>query len=215
MALIFDFDDTLVPDSSAYLLKKHGIDPETFWEKDIASMVADGFDPVLAYMQKLIELAEDGKPLSQCDNKRLHKLGSELDSTYFSGLPQFFGEIRTEVKNMSSDIDIEFYIVSANMKEYVEGSQIARDNFDRPIRAARISRRFGECTDGTTQEHKHLIGSGRDSHHVVVEIVIDERRRQADSNAAHWRETTGGSDWHRLGYGELSGPVAAGEGDSV
>ena len=31
MAVIFDFDDTLLPDSTSALLDEYGIDPKDFW----------------------------------------------------------------------------------------------------------------------------------------------------------------------------------------
>jgi phosphoserine phosphatase len=33
LAVVFDFDDTLVPDSTTMLLKQHGVDSVTFWQK--------------------------------------------------------------------------------------------------------------------------------------------------------------------------------------
>jgi hypothetical protein len=33
VALIFDFDDTLAPDSTTKLLREHGIDTNKFWQE--------------------------------------------------------------------------------------------------------------------------------------------------------------------------------------
>jgi hypothetical protein len=37
IALIFDFDDTLTPDSTTQLLRSYGIDTSKFWQQDVAS----------------------------------------------------------------------------------------------------------------------------------------------------------------------------------
>jgi FMN phosphatase YigB (HAD superfamily) len=39
VAVIFDFDDTLVPDSTSKLLKEHGIDPTAFWQHDARRLI--------------------------------------------------------------------------------------------------------------------------------------------------------------------------------
>jgi phosphoserine phosphatase len=50
IALIFDFDDTLTPDSTNKLLHKYGIDTKEFWEVSVKKLVDDEWDPTLAYL---------------------------------------------------------------------------------------------------------------------------------------------------------------------
>jgi hypothetical protein len=54
LAVIFDFDDTLVSDSTTKLLKDHGIDPQKFWSNDVKALVSSGYDPALAYLKLLL-----------------------------------------------------------------------------------------------------------------------------------------------------------------
>jgi hypothetical protein len=43
MAVVFDFDDTLLPDSTTALLSAHGIDTDEFWKELAPELVADGY----------------------------------------------------------------------------------------------------------------------------------------------------------------------------
>ena len=51
VAVVFDFDDTLVPDSTTMLLKQHGINPVVFWQQDLKALVTNGYDPTLGFSQ--------------------------------------------------------------------------------------------------------------------------------------------------------------------
>lgn len=41
IALVFDFDDTLVPDSTSLLLESRGIKAEDFWEKNVKAVLLE------------------------------------------------------------------------------------------------------------------------------------------------------------------------------
>lgn len=45
LALVFDFDDTLTPDSTTALLERHGVNARKFWKKDTRALIARGYDP--------------------------------------------------------------------------------------------------------------------------------------------------------------------------
>jgi len=63
LAVIFDFDDTLVPDSTTKLLRTHGINPKTFWTKNVRALIRSGFDPSLAWLKLLLDNVGPDKPL--------------------------------------------------------------------------------------------------------------------------------------------------------
>ncbi len=42
IAIVFDFDDTLVPDSTSQLLEGLGVDVDAFWRETVAPLVRDG-----------------------------------------------------------------------------------------------------------------------------------------------------------------------------
>lgn len=128
LAVIFDFDDTLVPDSTTKLLTTHGIDPEKFWRTDAQKLVADGYDPPLAYLKLLLQMVGPGKPLADLTVDGLRTFGSTLDGDFYPGLPDLFGELQKTVHDYR-DIAIEFYIVSGGLEAAIEGSKIVKDHF--------------------------------------------------------------------------------------
>ena len=61
LAAIFDFDDTLLPDSTSALLREHALDPDEFWADRTKPLVAQGYDPPLAYLTLLLREVGQGK----------------------------------------------------------------------------------------------------------------------------------------------------------
>lgn len=127
LAVIFDFDDTLVPDSTTKLLKEHGIDTQQFWRQQVRRMVRQGFDPTLAFLALLLDKVGVGKPLGKLTNRRLREFGAKLDSEFYPGLPGLFPALRGIAKTYRCNV--EFYVVSGGLQEIIEGSKIVRENF--------------------------------------------------------------------------------------
>ncbi len=50
IAIGFDIDDTLVPDSTSQLLEGLGVDVDAFWRETVATVVRDGCNPARAYL---------------------------------------------------------------------------------------------------------------------------------------------------------------------
>jgi haloacid dehalogenase-like hydrolase len=143
VALVFDFDDTLLPDSTTMLLKSHGIDTDKFWGTHARELIQQGYDPPMAYLNLILANIGEGKPLGLLTNRKLFEFGATLDSSFHAGLPQFFDDVRNDVKTRFKDIEVEFYIVSAGLQPVMEGSAIVRENF----RAV-----YGCQLDGDTEE---------------------------------------------------------------
>jgi hypothetical protein len=91
VALIFDFDDTLVPDSTTTLLKNSGIETNKFWQ-DARTLVEQGYDQPSAYLKLILDNVGDGKALGNLTNAKLRELGASLDDDFYPGLPQFFDD---------------------------------------------------------------------------------------------------------------------------
>lgn len=128
LGIVFDFDDTLVPDSVTGLLQDHGIDPQKFWIQDVKAMVQSGFDPPLAYLKLLLDNVGTDKPLGQLTNSKLREMGAKLDTQFYPGIPEIFKDLRSIVRKYSN-IAIEFYIISGGLQQIIEGSKIIKDNF--------------------------------------------------------------------------------------
>ena len=128
MAVIFDFDDTLLPDSTSALLGEYGIDPARFWGEDAQRLVEQGFDPPLAYLNLLLDEVRPGGRLEGLTNDRLREFGATLDSTWFEGLPQLFDDIR-DLVSQQRDVTVEFYIISGGLDAIIGGSNIVEQYF--------------------------------------------------------------------------------------
>jgi hypothetical protein len=153
VALIFDLDDTLLPDSTTKLLKEHGIDTPTFWEKDVNALIQQGYDPPTAWLNLLLQNVGPGKPLGQLTNSALIKFGESLDATFYRGLPAFFDDVTNDVKKNFENIEIEFYIVSGGLYEVARGSKIVQKYF----RATYGCHLAGDTADGILKYIKRSI----------------------------------------------------------
>jgi len=122
LAVAFDFDDTLVPDSTTKLLKSRGVDPVRFWQTDVPARITQGWDPTLAWLAELLENVQPGRPLEGLTNAQLREFGATLDADFYQGLPGLFDDLRTEVSKYR-DLSIEFYIVSGGLKDVIDGSR--------------------------------------------------------------------------------------------
>jgi hypothetical protein len=82
VALVFDFDDTLAPDSTSKVLEAVGIDPAAFWAEHRRRLAA-GWDQVPAFMQMMLEESRvrDGA----ISRKLIQQVGEGL--RFFRGVP--------------------------------------------------------------------------------------------------------------------------------
>jgi phosphoserine phosphatase len=127
IAVVFDFDDTLMPDSTSKLLRAHGVKPEDFWPKS-EELIRQGYDQPTAYLNLFLDNVGDGKPLGKLTNEDLSRFGAGLDTDFFPGLPGFFDDVRTQVQRFKN-IDVEFYIISGGLQAIMEGSEIVKEYF--------------------------------------------------------------------------------------
>lgn len=124
IAIIFDFDETLGSDSISFFLQENKINPALFWQ-EINEMVKDGWDPPLAYMYRIVEMAKAGK--IDASEKFLSKIGRKLP--LYPGLPKALRELQDYVRNnqelKQARISLEFYIVSGGLELMVRVTKLA------------------------------------------------------------------------------------------
>lgn len=121
VAVIFDYDDTLLPDSTSALLTSKGIDAHEFWTVRAKALVDQGYDQPMAYLKLMLDEVRGGA-LAGLTNAELTQFGATLDSTWFAGLPEFFDDLRNDVATYR-DVSIEFYIISGGLQAIVQGSR--------------------------------------------------------------------------------------------
>ncbi len=127
IAVVFDYDDTLVPDSTSALLRAHDIDLDEFWTDLVPGLVRQGYDPPLAYLRVILDHIGPGQPLGALTNANLQEFGRSLDTTYFPGIPELFADLRRIVA-AHEDLVVEFYIISGGLKDLIAGSEIVANN---------------------------------------------------------------------------------------
>src|SRR5579883_2096782 len=129
LAVIFDFDDTLMPDSTSELLKAHGIDPEHFWGQTVKDLLTQGFEPALAYLNCILENVGECKPLGMMTNNKLRQYGKTLSHRFYTGVPTLFKELREIASSVSADLNLEFYVVSGGLQDLIEEIPLLSKNF--------------------------------------------------------------------------------------
>jgi hypothetical protein len=128
LAVVFDFDDTLLPDATTQFLAAHGYDVDQFWGERTRVLVESGYDAPLAYLQLLLDDVRDG-PLTGLTDRDLRQFGATLDDTYFSGLPGLFDDLRAVVAGFR-DLHVEFFIVSSGILPIIEGSRVVQEHIE-------------------------------------------------------------------------------------
>ncbi len=132
IALVWDFDKTLIPEyMQAPLFRRYGIDSAQFW-KEVDALdayylrqgIRANSDTI--YLNHLLSYVNHG-PLAGLSNRILREVGAEL--SFYPGLPNFFAEIRHEIEAdpayAAFGIQIEHYVVSTGFAETIRGSAIA------------------------------------------------------------------------------------------
>ena len=126
IALVFDFDKTLAPDSYDALLRRCGFEPEAFREERVAPLIDDGWDNGLARFHALTELAyDDAAPTITQD--LLREVGESMEP--FDGVPDMFDRLRDVAHDIHEDIHLEFYMLTCGYSEIPRALNIA-DEFE-------------------------------------------------------------------------------------
>ena len=126
IAIVADCDDTLGPDTTAQLLSSFGVDPEEFFH-EASALVREGWDPILAYLYRMIRLAQDDGPLSGLTREKIAELGQSLG--FYPGVPSLFAKLKQEIESEPSyrdaGIRVECYVVSSGLEQLLAASPLA------------------------------------------------------------------------------------------
>ncbi len=119
IALIFDFDETLVEESTSAYLSSYQIDVNKFWQETVNGLIQQDWDPVPAYMFKMIETSM-AKAMTKSSFQEFAK-----NVTYKKGVKDLFSELKNHVAQLDIDVEIEFYIISSGIGEIIRNTEIA------------------------------------------------------------------------------------------
>ena len=128
IALVFDYDDTIVPDSTTQLLRRYGIDTNYFWKFEFKNLVSLGYDPIFAVLKLILDKIDKDKPLGELTNEKLKEIGEEISSSQYPGFDSLISDLK-ELCSTQRDISIEFYVISGGLEEIIRGNRLISDNF--------------------------------------------------------------------------------------
>jgi 2-hydroxy-3-keto-5-methylthiopentenyl-1-phosphate phosphatase len=129
IAMVYDFDGTLSPQpmQEYTVLPELGVNPQAFWDECQREAKKYNADAMLTYMRLLTEKIEAKQ--THLNKKKLRDLAKGI--RYFPGVETWFDRINRHVRETSAGkIKIKHYIISAGLKEILEGIKI-RKYFER------------------------------------------------------------------------------------
>lgn len=122
IAVIFDFDETLAPDSTSSFLESIGLDVPNFWRRH-KRFVKKGWDPIPAYLQMMIDESRSRKQGERITRESLMQWGKKVKP--YTGVGNLFSRIEKQVQSVNSEIKTEFYVVSSGIGEVIRSTKIA------------------------------------------------------------------------------------------
>lgn len=128
IAVVFDFDDTLAPDSTSGYLAEAGIgDLNAFWKDEVGALTDADWDPVPAYLYKMIEASKTGR-IPLVTRQSFVDWGRRLP--LHDGVTSLFSRLRKEAKAANPRAAIEFYLISSGIGDILRETPIAGEFTD-------------------------------------------------------------------------------------
>lgn len=127
IAIVFDFDDTLAPDSTSSFLENMGVDVKEFWKKKVQPLLEDDWDPIPAYLYMMIEESNSGN-IAPITRESLIKYGAKIK--FHNGVNTVFKRLKSFVHKNYPEIDLEFYLISSGIGDLLRGTRIAKNFTD-------------------------------------------------------------------------------------
>jgi hypothetical protein len=123
VAIVFDLDDTLAPDTYRTLVESCGLAYQKFKRQYVDPLVRDGWDEIMAKCYSLIQISEQNG--GSITRERLLEVGGELRC--FNGVPQMFARVRKAATALVPGIEVEFYLLSAGLTELARALPFANE----------------------------------------------------------------------------------------
>jgi hypothetical protein len=125
IAFVYDFDGTLSPQpmQEYTVLPAINMQPQVFWQKVKKEAKEHKAEEILTYMRLMYEEAHSARvSIKRAD---LANMGQNIQ--YYAGVEDWFDRINQYVKERSAGkVKIHHYIVSAGLKEILEGTTIKK-----------------------------------------------------------------------------------------
>ncbi len=124
IALVFDFDDTLAPDSTSSLLESLGVDVMDFWKNKVNTLLVQDWDPIPAYLYMMIEESNSGR-IAPITREKIEEFGRNI--TFNKGVPTIFKRLKDYLAENYENIDLEFYLISSGIGDLLKQTKIAKN----------------------------------------------------------------------------------------
>jgi hypothetical protein len=121
LAVVFDLDDTLAPDTYASIVASCGQDPEQFQREHVVPLLRQGWNEILAKFYCLIQESEANGGSITADH--LAKVARKIE--LFPGVPRLFGRLERTAHKHIKDVEVEFYLVSSGLVDLGRALPIA------------------------------------------------------------------------------------------
>lgn len=122
IALVFDFDETLAPDSFSALLQHCQLDPQKFHEEKVAPLMENGWDKKMARFYSLARLSRQQEALSITADT-FAQVGRSL--ALYPEVQTMFERVQAYAEAIVPDIEVEFYLLTAGMLEIPRATPLA------------------------------------------------------------------------------------------
>lgn len=123
IALVFDFDDTLAPDSTSGFLQDIGVDSDAFWRDQVGPLLDhEDWDPVPAYLYRMLQLSQSGRH-GTITQARLQDWGRRLP--LHAGVDTLFDRLRASLQAAHPTVQLEFYLISSGIGDVLRSTPIA------------------------------------------------------------------------------------------
>lgn len=125
IAVIFDFDETLAPDSTSSFLESIGVDVEDFWMNKVTPMYKQkGWDPIPAYLYKMIELSKAREAKDRITRKKLIEFGKKV--AFFNGAQTIFNKLRQVAEEVNPKVEVDYFLISSGIRDILVNTKIAK-----------------------------------------------------------------------------------------
>lgn len=124
IAIVFDFDDTLAPDSTSSFLESLGIDVHHFWQKKVHPLLEQGWDPIPAYLYMMIEESKAGAK-GKITKEKLMNFGDQI--AFHNGVSTIFHRLKEHAKKNFEGIEVEFYLISSGIGDIVRNTKVSKN----------------------------------------------------------------------------------------
>ena len=127
ISIICDCDGTLCPDTTDKLVRELRLDSARFWQTDVASLVEEGWDHTLAYLNQLLKLT-NGRTVDPLTRNKLQSVGATVE--FYPGVLDFIDRIRRKLSENGeyheAGVTAEWYIISSGIEEVLQASNVGR-----------------------------------------------------------------------------------------